>query len=75
MSYAGRIQGERKWLRAKRDLKYEKGNHMKSTKLFGIIVTGIAGLSVLSAQTKPSNPSVRGNNPPSVPGPSGRSAR
>jgi hypothetical protein len=45
-----------------------KGNHMKRIKFFGIITTCVAALSVLSAQTKPSNPSVPGNNPPHVPG-------
>jgi hypothetical protein len=49
------------------------GNHerdlMKQIKYFGIIALCAAAFSVLMAQTKPSNPSVPGNNPPSVPNP------
>jgi len=48
------------------------GNHerdlMKRMKYFGIIATCLVAFSVLMAQTKPSNPSVPGNNPPRVPG-------
>jgi len=45
-----------------------KGNHMKRTKLLGTVAICVAAFSVLLAQTKPRNPSVPGNNPPSVPG-------
>jgi hypothetical protein len=48
------------------------GNHerdlMRQIKYFGIIAVCVATFSVLVAQTKPSNPSVPGNNPPHVPG-------
>jgi hypothetical protein len=45
-----------------------KGNHMKQMKFFGIIAVCVGALSILSAQTKPSNPRVPANNPPRLPG-------
>jgi hypothetical protein len=45
-----------------------KGNHMKQMKYLSIIATFVVAISILSAQTKPSNPSLPNNNPPRVPG-------
>jgi hypothetical protein len=70
---AGRIQ-ESNLLERQGSGNHKRGR-MKQIKYFGVIATCLVALSLLMAQTstkpgttKPSNPSVPGNNPPSVPG-------